>query len=368
VRRHDRYVLSNYIATFFAVLFFFTLIVVVIDLADASGKFVRQWGSVKEAGYKPWLLLVEYYGTMTPFIWMRILPFVVSIAAAFCLARLSRHNELISLVLTGVSLRRVVLPILGAGVVVAGAMAAAQATVVAPLSQRHAFLRRVMEKRSPNRVTRVPHFHDPSGARLTMDAFLPLDRRMESVWVSLWGDDGLETMLWYPELAWDAERGVWQAAQGGERIPADGRTTGARRFAIEPGTSAPLQASLALLEVSLTVTDSLGQSYSEARELVDAHPTNARLVMAWHQLFVAPVSAVVLLLLVLPFALRVGRRSASSLPGMSAALGLGALFFGATQFCTGLAAGGDFNPVVMTWLPTVLFASLGMALFASLDA
>ena len=57
----------------------------------------------------------------------------------------------------------------------------------------------------------------------------------------------------------------------------------------------------------------------------------------------------------------------SSLPGMSAALGLGALFFGATQVCTGLGADADLNPVVMAWLPTVLFASLGLALFVGLD-
>ncbi|MEZ6007720.1 MAG: LptF/LptG family permease [Planctomycetota bacterium] len=367
MRKHDRYVLWTYVATFFAVLFFFTLIVVVIDLADAAGKFARQWGSVKEAGYQPWVLLGEYYATMLPFIWMRILPFVVAIAAAFSLARLSKHHELVALVLTGVSLRRVVLPILVAGLVVAGGMAAAQAAILSPASQRHAFLKRVLEKRSPNRVTKVPHFHDPSGARLAMDAYLPLDRRMESVWVSLWAPEGLVETRWYPELAWSAEDAGWIAPRGGERIPVDGSGAGTRRLPIEPGSHAPLEASLALVEVSLTVTDSLGQSFGEAKQLMMAHPQDPRLTMSFHQLLATPVSAVVLLLLVLPFALRVGRRSSSSLPGMSAALGLGALFFGATQVCTGLGAGGDLNPVVMAWLPTVLFASLGLALFAGLD-
>ncbi len=368
MRKHDRYVLGHYLATFVAVVAFFTLIVVVIDLADAAGKFARQWGSVKDAGYQPWALLGEYYATMLPFIWMRILPFAVAIATAFCLARLARHQELVSLPLTGVSLRRVVLPIVLAGVGVAGAMAVAQAYLVAPAAQRHAFLRRVLEKRSPNRVTKVPHFHDPKGARLTMDAYLPLDRRMESVWVSLWGQHGLVETQWYPELAWEPADESWRAPRGGERIPIQAGGTDAVRRPIDVGARAPIEASLALLEVSLTVTDNLGRSFGEASELMRAHPQDPRLTMAFHQLVATPVSAVVLLLLVLPFSAHVGRRRSSTAPGMAAALGLGALFFGATQVCLGLGAGGGLNPVVMAWLPTVVFASLGLAFFLTLDA
>ena len=367
LRKHDRYVLWIYLGTFLAVLCFFTLIVVVIDLADGMTKFSRQWESVKARGYEPSSLLVKYYLTLIPFIWMKILPFAVSIAAAFSLTRLARHNELVALAVTGVSFRRIVLPILGAGCVMAVLMVVAQHGAVSALSRQHAWLQRILEKRSPERVTKVPHFRDPGGARLAIDAFLPLSKEMESAWVSTYEAGQLVEIHWYPELAWDAEKKQWLATRGGEALPNDGPDTGVRRFPMAPGTAAPLTASLDLLEVALTVSSGMGLSFDEARALADAHPQDARLQLGWHQLAITPISTVVLLLLVLPFCLRIGRRTTSSLPAMTAALGMGGLFFGATYLCNGLATSGDLNPVVMAWLPTVVFGSLGLALFATLD-
>ena len=367
IRRHDRYVLRAFWASFLAVVVFFTLIVVVLDLADRFTKLNRQWEAVEAAGHNPLMLLVEFYATLVPFVWLRILPFCVPIAAALTLARLHKTNELTPLLTAGVSMRRIVMPIVASGLVIAAAMMWAQSGLVSELSRRHMKLGRILGKRSPDRIGQIPHFHDPGGARLSMEAFMPLAHRMEAVWVTVWNDDGLDELRWYPELVWDADSRGWIADRGGERLPNTGASLGVIREPIPPGSRAPLQASLQLIEISLTLTSSLGLSYKEAAALERANPDMPRFVMSHHELYVGPVSAVLLLLLVLPFSVRVGRRTSSSIPGMMVAMGIGALFFGATYLAQALGGGGNLNPVVLSWLPTVVFGALGLALYLALD-
>lgn len=368
MRLHDRYVLKMFFSTFAAVLFFFTAIVVVIDLADGMMKFSRQWDAVRELGYNPGLLLLEYYATLVPFIWLRIMPFAVAIAAAFSLARLGRHNELDALIVGGVSQRRAVLPILAAGVMATGVMLAVQEDAVAPIARRHAVLQRIMEKKSPDRVSRVPHMRDPTGATVAMNAFLPLAQKMEAVWIGRWGKEGLDEVYWYPELAWDASTEAWVASQGGERIPYVGAPTGAVREGIAVGAEAPLLLSLAFVESAIGAAEMAVRSSREARALMAAHPDDVRPVVAYHQSLAASVSTISLLLLVFPFAMRIGHRKKSSLPGMAAALALGGASFAASYVGGNVATMGVWNPVVVAWLPTILFGSLGGALYLTLDS
>ncbi len=86
-RRHDRYVLKAFWASFGAILLFFTVIVIVVHLADRSGRLMRYAPHIREAGYDPVLVTIEYYATLIPFAWNLIIPVSAPIAAARTTAR-----------------------------------------------------------------------------------------------------------------------------------------------------------------------------------------------------------------------------------------------------------------------------------------
>ena len=96
-----------------------------------------------------------------------------------------------------------------------------------------------------------------------------------------------------------------------------------------------------------------------------ANPTNARFRMLYHELFTGPISTLVLLFVALPFCVYLGRRSA--IPGMLASLGMAALFFGSGFLLASLGGAGEMSPVLLAWMPTVLFGSLGLGLYLGLD-
>ena len=367
LRRHDRYVLKAYWATFGAALLFLTVVVMVLDLSDRLARITRYWESIEAAGFSPGWTVVKYYATLVPFLWLEVLPFCAPLAAVFCLARLQRHNELTALLTTGVSMRRITLPIVFSALVLAGVMLASEAWLVPTLSRQHMTYGRILGRAKPNRLTHAPHFHDPCGGRLIMTAYLPFDGSIDEARIAFWRDGRLAEIQQYPKLVWDEAQRKWLAPAGGERIPISAGAPGAFRERIPEGSVSPLRASLTLLETSLMLTGSMGLSFEEVRELRRANPTSPRFMLMQQKLLTVPFSAVVLLLCGLPFAFRIRPGSGSAIPGAIGALVVGALFFGMTYLMSSMAVAGDLNPVVLAWLPIVVFGSLGIALYVGLD-
>ncbi len=366
LRRHDGYVLRAFWSAFAAALVFVTLLTVVVDLAERSKRLVEFWGRVRQAGYDPALALVRYYATLIPFLWLRVIPIAAPLAAALALARLSRHQELTPLVAGGVSTRRLVLPLLASGLALAGLMVLARATVVPDLNRENVKLGRLLTKKSPDRVADVPHVHDADGTRLSAAACLPLRRALEDAFVTRRGPGGAPLeLLRYPLLVWDDEREAWLAPEGGTRIPLDGETRGWARYPVEPGARAPLRTSWFLLEILLDTDNSLGLSLAQSLELTRSNPGNPVLALRHQEQTTLPLSTLVLLGLTIPWCLRLGQRHAPW-PGFLVALGMAALFFAASRVAAGLAPAGDVHPVVLAWLPTVLFGSLAAALLAGM--
>lgn len=364
-RRHDGYVLRAFWGAFGAVLVFFTVMTVVVDLAERLRKLGRYWDRMREAGYEPLGALLRFYATLTPFVWLRVMPIAAAMGAAFALARLARHQELVPLVAAGVPSRRIVRPILLSGLVLAGLMVLARATVVPTLNRENQSLGRLLTKNKPDRIEQLPHVHDASGARLSAAAFMPLGRRLEDAFLVRYdAAEGPLELLRYPELVWDEGAEVWRAPRGGVRIPLDREAGGFVRFPIEPGVQAPLQASVELIEILCDADNSLGLSFAESAALVRNNPGSPTLILRHAEQLTLPASTLVLLALTLPFSLQLTRGRA--LPRMLAALAVVALYYAFGLVLARVAQGGSWNPVVLAWLPNVVFGSLGAALLAGM--
>ncbi|MFV1958321.1 MAG: LptF/LptG family permease [Planctomycetota bacterium] len=366
-RRHDRYVFSAFWTAFGAVLVFFTVIVVVIHMSDRLARVVRYWQPLEDAGWNPLAVLAEYYATLVPFIWMQIVPLATVLAAAFALTRLTRHNELSPLVTAGVSTRRITLPLILSALVLGGFLFAVQELFVPAMSRRNMTLERLLNENEPGRITKLPHFQDPGGMRLSAAAFLPFDRRIEGALLTSRDAEGRPLAItWYPLLRWDDAGEHWVAERDGTVFPltaSEGTVLGRVVPASEP---VPFYADIHLFEVSVLKEASLGLSTRETRRLLEAEPDDPRLQFLHHQLFARAFTPLAMLLLGLPFCFGLGRRSA--IPGTVAVLAAGALFYATNFLASSLAGSGEFNAVVLAWLPAVQWGTIGLALWLTMES
>jgi lipopolysaccharide export system permease protein len=368
LRRHDAYVLRSFLAAFVVTLLLLTALVVVADLGERLDRMSRSGDRLRAAGESPALAVVEHYLTLLPFLWWRIVPLAALIAAAFSLTWLSRHNELAPIVLAGVSARRMVLPLLAAAVALASLQVVVRETLAPGWSRRHETLARLLNDRDKERLPEVPHFHDPTGARVSMASYLPRTRRMEDTLVHVRSDptaEGRRVLYRYPSLGWDEARGRWVAEKGGVLSVLDPADPAGEERPIPSGEAAPIEAPPSLLELTFREGSALGLSSREIRELVDAYPARPRLRLLLHQQHTVPVSLFVLLLVGLPFCVRLARGSVVRRFLVLAAVV--ALFEFTGTVASDLGSRGELRPVVAAWLGNVVFGALGLVLFWGME-
>src|SRR4051812_45951789 len=108
----DRYVLRNFLEPFLLCFFGFLAIWLVFDLYDNGPDFLEYHVALKT--------ILRFYLTQLPAITVLSLPIGLLLALLFALSKMSRHNEIISMLTAGQSLVRVIVPLIIAGIVASG--------------------------------------------------------------------------------------------------------------------------------------------------------------------------------------------------------------------------------------------------------
>ena len=112
----DRYVLRNFLQVYLYCIAGFISIWLIFDISDNISTFIDERISL--------LLAVRYYATQVPQVFIILLPVSLLLALLFTLGRMSRANEVVSMLTAGVSLPRVLVPLIGMGLLtVAASMA-----------------------------------------------------------------------------------------------------------------------------------------------------------------------------------------------------------------------------------------------------
>src|ERR1700757_1165866 len=116
MRLLDRYVVLNFLQVYVYCIAGFVSIWLIFDVSDNISSFIDN--------HIPLLLVARYYGTQLPQVFLILLPVALLLSLLFALGRMSRANEVVSMLTAGVSLQRVLLPLISIGLLtVAASMA-----------------------------------------------------------------------------------------------------------------------------------------------------------------------------------------------------------------------------------------------------
>src|SRR2546423_13899192 len=112
MRRLDRYVLRYFLQAYFYCIAGFISIWFIFDVSDNISTFLDERISRS--------LIAKYYLTQVPQILVILLPVALLLALLFCLGRMSRSNEIVSMLTAGVSVPRAIAPLLLVGLLTTG--------------------------------------------------------------------------------------------------------------------------------------------------------------------------------------------------------------------------------------------------------
>lgn len=370
----DLYLATRSLAIYAACLASFTLIYVLVDSVAQYGALSEKAGGF---GGLLWIWL-RYYAAQVPLIFCRVLgPVTLAASAAFTVTLIQRANEFTPVMAAGVSLRRLLAPVLILAVLASLGAAAVQEIWI-PLRRDE-----IREAKALGRGRRyVAHAKHFDALRRTLVDFRRwYSKELHGEGVLIYSPGGgprpgfvLEARKarWVQEGGrpgrWFIDEGFVQEYNAkGEPIPQkgpDGKPAGQRLIE----GSQPLSdfVEIDMLPQDLEERESqepylwLGELWSKAERSPDSHRWRLRLLSR----LADPIHGMILVLLGIPTVLARGTRNIF-LSAIATVI-VSALYFVAYAVSLNLGNRGTVPPGLAVGLAPVFFASLGVTLYAKM--
>ncbi len=302
-------------------------------------------------------VIFGYYANLVPQVFLDVTPFALMIAVLILLTLLERNQELTALKAGGISLYRLTVPILlVAAFAAAGLWILGEAVV--PNANREA--QRLLDQIKGRETTRTYRASDRqwllSREGNTFYNFLRYDQPSNTLirFTMFRIDEDMQLRFYlfsrrvrYVDESWIADSGWFR------QIFPDGtdefkRITAPIKLEIPEGPDYFGQEYRRPSEMSIR---ELG---SYINELLESGYRPNNLIVRWHLKFTYPLSAIVMVLLALPYGLSRGGRRVSTMQGIAVALTLGIAYFMLTALFARLGDVEVLPPALGAWAPVIL--------------
>lgn len=351
----------------------FVVLVVMIDLMDNLRDF-------QEAKI-PRSVLFGFYLDLMPYVFVMVTPAALLLATLYSLTKLSRANEIVSMLTSGLSLPQVLRPIL---IVAAwlSLMGMAMNYHWAPRAEgkRAAVLRELSEKKQGATMATSIMYRNEKTGRTWYIGKVPFDMlnnkmalvevrqtdghgRMKTSWRSR------TAKWWAPDPTKGMKNGMWSFYNGTERqykagVPNeesffDGTVPDVTRIDIIEWPETPYSIiSAALLPDNLGVTELV--SYERANETLESVKL-APFRTHFHHRFAYPWQGFIVVLMAAPLGVAFSRRGA--LGGIAASVIIFFALMFVNEFFMGLGKGHHLSPWLAAWAPNFIIGTIGVILF-----
>jgi LPS export ABC transporter permease LptG/LPS export ABC transporter permease LptF len=357
----DEYVMRAYATNFLLSLGTFALLYVVFTFFELMGDIVRN--------QTPFIIVGEYLINLVPFIINAVTPLCSLLAVLITFGALNRSSELTAMKATGISLYRVVAPVLVVAALLGAALFIFDESYLPDANRRQEQYRAQIKNKpaqtfllpgrrfisgktdKPDDPTRIFYYRafDPDSnvfADLTVFEFDPvgftLQRRIHA-----------ESVRWDPTVnRWVFDKG-WQRSFVGDAIAKDGYQT----FTV--ATFPEIREQPGYFKKEATPSDEM--SYTElTKYIADLRQSGFDTIKLQVQLankIAIPAITLVMAIIAVPFAVSMGKRG--GLVGIATAIGVAIAYWVVAGVFSSMGDISTLPPMLAAWSPDLLFAITG---------
>ena len=355
----DGYVLREFVGMFLLVLSTFVMLMIIFTFFDLVGDILRNHIALIVVG--------DYLINLTPSMIYQIAPLAVLISALVTFGVLNRNSEIVAMKATGISLYRLVVPVVSIATVLALSLFAFDQYYLPQANRRQEALRSVIKGRPAQTFLHPeqkwifgqrPEPNEP-GVIYYYEFFDADSNEFANISVFEFNPNTFELTrrIFARRAAWDPVLSNWSFENGWLRDMQGANITNYRPFPhaifpeIHAGPDYFKKEALQSQEMNF------GQLDHYIRDLRQSGFDTMRLRVAlWHKI-AYPLVAVVMAMLAIPFALSMGRRG--SLTGIAVAIAV-ALAYWVVDGLFGAMGSVNYLPAAMAaWSSDFLFALIG---------
>ena len=354
----DGYVIREFLNTFFLVLFGFVMLMLVFTFFELVGDILRN--------HIPLTTVGDYLINLTPSMLYQIAPLAVLIAVLVTFGVLNRNSEIIAMKATGISLYRLVIPIVSISAILAVSLFLFDEFYLPQANRRQEALRSTIKGRPPQTFLHPEQkwifgqAHPGEPARIFYYQFFDPDSN-EFANLSVFEFDpstfSLSRRIFATRVFWNDDMHSWTFQNGWERDFDGASVTQFKEFKSAAYAEIHEEPSYFKKESLQSQEMNFGQLQRYISDLRQSGFDTMRLRVAlWHKLSY-PLIAVVMAVLAIPFALSMGRRG--SLTGIAVAIAV-ALTYWVVDGLFGAMGNVNYLPASLAaWAPVALFGLTG---------
>jgi len=303
----------------------------------------------------------EYLLSVTPYFLYNTTPLSMLLAVLITFGLLQRSNEITAIKATGISLYRVIVPVLIASSLVAGVLFLSDQLYLPYTNKRQDALRNQIKGKPAQTYLRPDRkwiFGQHSD--IYYYQFFDPDRDVFGG-VSIFQFDPHTFQITHRIAAdrahWSSAMGRWVYEQGWERSLNGSANENYRRFDV--ATFPQLSESPAYFKKEIKQSSEM--SYDELRRYIhDLEQSGfdvVRLRVQLQKKIAYPLITLVMAVLAIPFALSAGKRSAVA--GVATAIGIGVVYWTINGLFEAMGNLSQLPPAVAAWSPDLVFGCIG---------
>ncbi len=353
----DIYILRTFFYYFVLLLGGFLVIFDAFTLFDLLGDIARN--------HAPITVVVNYFRFLVPLMVYQLAPLAALVGTLVTLGMLAKNNEVTAFKASGVSLYRLCLPLVLAGVMLSAGMFVLDDTYLPYANQRQDALRNQI-KGKPAQTYFHPAHEWIFGENTKVFNYAVFDADHDlfgglSVFELDPDTFQLRRRIFASRARWEPSLNAWVLEAGWIRDFEHGKV---KSYVPFKATSLP-----ELVEPPSYFKREVRQSYqmnwrqlSEyIRGLQQAGFDTSRLTVQWHKKFAFPVIAAIVIFLSAPFAFLVGTRGAVG--GIALAVGITIVYWAIAALFEAMGAAGQLPPLLAGWSPDAIFFFLAVYFF-----
>jgi len=313
----------------------------------------------------PFLIVVDYFRYLAPYLLYQLAPLGALVAVLVTLGIMSKNNEIVAIKASGISMYRLAVPLLLAGLTLALAMIGLDDTYLPYANQRQDALHNLIKGRPPQTYTHPQRWIFGESSKIyNYDLFDPTQNLFGGLTVLEIDPVTFQVRrrVFAARARWSETQKVWILEGSWVRDFADGAIV--RYEHLPPVTSLP-ELTEPPSYFNREVRQAFQMSWRELRNYIDglqrAGFDVSTLSVQWHEKVAFPLMAPVSMLLAIPFAFLVGTRGAVG--GVALGMGLGVAYLSVARLLEAMGGVGQLPPFLAGWSPDIIFFFLGLYFF-----
>ncbi len=349
----DDYVLRDFGLYLFMIFAAFLILFLVFTLFELLGDILRNQISL--------MVVAEYLLNVSPYFLYAIAPMGTLFAVVITLGLMQRSNEITAIKATGMSLYRIVVPVLVAAGVVAGALFASDQLYLPHTNKRQDALRNQIKGKPPQTYLN-PDRKWIFGQHSTIYYYQVFDSDRDTFGsLSAFQFDprtfALTERIYASRASWDENLQRWVCTQGWSRSLNGPAIDHYGTFEVATFNALSEPPNYFKKEVKQSSEMSYGELRQYIRDLQQSGFDVVRLKVQLHKKFAFPVIVLVMAMLAVPFSVSAGKRGA--IAGVAVAAGIAVVYLTVSGLFEAMGNVSQLPPLLAAWSPDLIFGLVG---------